>query len=646
MIISLQFEVDSLQPFTSAELPQLSIVIGKNGSGKSQLLEAIKKESAVVRDGPHTFNSNYIHKDDIAIGSISSEVHRDPPIYPGEYDVSDNWEAGNIHLYFIGVEPCNYLTHAQTLRKEDPYFAAISNLRMLERFGEAYGGLHEDEAFTKMIESTVSEEFVTRTIKIKEYQSWPQAKRNAFQLMRGRLSSSNQAPDSLFSADIGHIFSRYVTRRFFNSYYNFTNPDFGTLHAPKTDAEFVLENPPPWIQLNEVFEENNIDFKFDDIPLEAFNLYESLEVKLKKKSSNSYVNVEKLSSGEKIIIGLVSRIFLVNNTNGTISRPQLLLLDEPDAYLHPQMTKLMLEVLQTTFVDRLKIAVVLTTHSPTTVALADEVIFEMRNGSPTSLTKITKDEALKLLTGFLPTLTIDYKNHRQVFVESTNDIRYYQFLNDQHRQSKRLRHQLYFIASGAPGDGNCDRVKDIVESLRYSGNGTSYGIVDWDKSNKKRSEFVLVHGAGERYSIESFLLDPVYVMAYLLERNYYGVQRIFEIPAYFKENMIGQLDQKKLQELIDHFFSVLQEKLPGQYSSLGPKKLVDYYDGKKLQIPVKYLESQGHDIIIPQLKEAFSVFSEWHETQFREHFTSLVAQCYPFVPKPTIDLIEVLSGVD
>ena len=105
----------------------------------------------------------------------------------------------------------------------------------------------------------------------------------------------------------------------------------------------------------------------------------------------------------------------------------VIILDEPDAHLHPEMSNILIKALNETFVKKIGIKVIITTHSPMTVALApEESIFQLNNHPETFLKKISKDDALKNLTNGLPSLTIDYENHRQVFVESPTDLFYFQ----------------------------------------------------------------------------------------------------------------------------------------------------------------------------------------------------------------------------
>ena len=94
---------------------------------------------------------------------------------------------------------------------------------------------------------------------------------------------------------------------------------------------------------------------------------------------------------------------------------------------------------------------------------------------------------------------------------------YYQSLHDKHQQNIKKGNKLYFI-SNSYGKGNCSQVYSIVKAIRKSGNQTAFGIVDWDLTNKVENN-IFVHGENERYSVENFILDPIYIVCLLIELN-------------------------------------------------------------------------------------------------------------------------------
>jgi predicted ATPase len=122
-----------------------------------------------------------------------------------------------------------------------------------------------------------------------------------------------------------------------------------------------------------------------------------------------------LSSGEKVLMALGLAAY--NSAHDDVRFPGVLLLDEPDAHLHPSMTRQMLDVLLDVFVRQRGVKVILTTHSPSTVALAPEECLYVMSKIEPRLSKTTKDGALALLTSGVPSLRAQERRSRPVTVD-------------------------------------------------------------------------------------------------------------------------------------------------------------------------------------------------------------------------------------
>jgi len=84
--------------------------------------------------------------------------------------------------------------------------------------------------------------------------------------------------------------------------------------------------------------------------------------------------------------------------------PDILLLDEVDASLHPSMMRNMLSVINNVFIAQ-GVKVILVTHSPTTIALAQEESLYLMNPSGVNrVVKSNKQQALDILTEGYATL--------------------------------------------------------------------------------------------------------------------------------------------------------------------------------------------------------------------------------------------------
>jgi len=289
----------------------------------------------------------------------------------------------------------------------------------------------------------------------------------------------------------------------------------------KTDEEFArVYGGFPWEEIRNFFADIDLPFS---ISAPKAGSQEPFRAILTDPDKN-VIDFNHLSSGEKILLSLVSALSYAREKDALATLPELLLLDEIDAPLHPAMTNFLLKTLENTFVNRQGISVILTTHSPSTVAMApDESLYELKKtGSAKKLVKVTKDAAITRLTAGVPTLSVSCETRRLVLVESEHDANYYTRLDNIIRYSKRDEAEpreaisLYFHPAGGPHFGGCDLVKEHAKTLRAHGVNNVFGVIDWDKKNGG-DEAVFVLGENQGYSIETFLLDPLVVGCLLLQ---------------------------------------------------------------------------------------------------------------------------------
>ena len=294
-------------------------------------------------------------------------------------------------------------------------------------------------------------------------------------------------------------------------------------------------------------------------------------------------------------------LYHVRDANESVEFPHLLLFDEIDAPLHPSMTRSLLRTIEQTLVNERQIKVILTTHSPSTVALAPNAsIFVMQKHVVERLQKSSKDSALGILTAGVPTLSVNYENRRQVFVESKFDVKYYSAL---YLLAKGYLHpdiSLTFIASGVGGMGNCDQVKSVVTQLREGGNCTAMGVVDWDKKNTSQAG-VFAMGENERYSIDNFILDPT-LLGFLLLREKFASPADFGLKPDTKYMDIGSFGQLQLQSVANY----LVGKISPSSSGTEGDELVEfrYLREVAVTVPKWFAHMQGHDLE-QRAKEAF-----------------------------------------
>ncbi len=528
---------------TPGRLPNFVVLSGINGSGKTQLLEAINNEMVRVIDGKGNELKPIFFADHnaltprensrISADSLNNRGMRD--LYP----TLDSIKQKRAELAHFDV---NHFCRTNP--------AAATLMRIARSLNKEIYDLSKEEA---------SRHYVLH----------------------------DEEP-AIFRTDVSKIFKWYANEQFNNAVNRTLSQDGASYEYLKTEEFLKQYGPPPWETLNQIIAEAKFDYEVNVPKTSTPNA--EFEAKLIHRHKQTEILFTDLSSGEKVIISLILALY---QAKGTIEFPKVLLLDEPDAHLHPSMAKQFLDVVQNVLVRDKGVRVIMTTHSPSTVALtSEESIFLMTNQTEPEITKVSKDKALQLLTTGVPTLSVLYENRRQVFVESDNDVRFYEGLYERVKSHLDVAISLTFISSGIGNSGNCDQVRDIVQLLSKGGNKWIYGIIDWDLKNVAVGQ-LRVLGQGKRYSIESYLFDPILIAILLLRDKIIknadiGLQ---DSETYMK---FSEFSNEKLQDIADCIITSIAQK---NTESMSADSIdVEYLCGRRISLPTWYIQTNGHKL--------------------------------------------------
>jgi ABC-type branched-subunit amino acid transport system ATPase component len=401
---------------------------------------------------------------------------------------------------------------------------------------------------------------------------------------------------------------------------------------PLTDEEFTQAyGAPPWELLNETLKLVGIgDYSFNHP--EGLEENVSYEAKLTDRRSENEIRVDQLSSGERTLLAVALTLYTGSEFEDSIELPKVLLLDEADASLHPLMISSLLKVVKDIFVDKYGVKVILTTHSPTTVALApEESLYIMkREGAERLVKAVSRDAALKVLTVGLPTQSVKFEDRRQIFVESEIDSFCHDALYQLVKNDIQGTISLDFIESGRGGSGNCDAVELLVRKLRQAGNETVKGLIDRDT---RTSAPEAIHFSAERYSIENFVLDPLAIGLFLIRETYINPTEM-GLPADFK---YFQLDNHG-QAIINHILTQARES--NDDTTTVP---VRYADGQEFQVERWYLELQGHDLQARLQNKFLQLRRHTGDSLLRDLIVKLYKDLPSLVPNAIVNLYRELS---
>lgn len=399
----------------------------------------------------------------------------------------------------------------------------------------------------------------------------------------------------IFHQNLSHIFKRYsdiLEENNYNKYrYDVLKDTSVSYISTEKFNEFYGE--PPWIVANRILSYSKLNYEFK--APKNIKRYDLFGVTLVDKSNGFETPISDLSSGEKILLSLVVILY---NAQHHHQLPQIILMDEPDAYLHPSMSKFLIKVIQDELIKNRNIKVIFSTHSPTTVALVPEESIYMVNRSGERVEKTSKDKAIRLLLEGVSTISLNHENRRQVFVESPYDSKIYEKIYSKLLKNLNQEISLLFIESGAMSydkngkpKNNCAQVISIVNLLRGDSNNQIWGIIDRDAENSS-TDYIRVLGNGSRYSLENFIFDPLLVILILL-KNYSINKEDLGLSSEESYLSFGSFSREKIQQIVDNYFKIISPTFKMTDNELMQ---VSYYGGTIINVPKWYLNFHGHTL--------------------------------------------------
>lgn len=347
----------------------LIILSGINGSGKTQLIDILDKQST---DFP--INEQKRNKIDCNI-LIDDNVLKNA-------DISRRSFKDNINIENIKVpEPKNILWD------KEQAWNCYSNHSYWTNNSENYSKAKS------IIQKILSENVFFSDPKL----NWSKPNNTEIDITEEefkKLLPDNfiWESDDLFSNKIDKLFYEFAAKR------QDKKAVLGEKNGGFKNKEYIKDAP--WTILNEIFKKLKFNYRFkEDYEFETPNFKEPINLFSVDSSGKLDTNFSRLlsslSEGEKSIISLT--FALLNEKRRPIEK--LLLLDEFDNTLNPSLIEALFKVLDEYFISK-GVTVVMTTHSPVTISLAPEnatfyELFRQDNESPKIL-QVQKEEYTEL----------------------------------------------------------------------------------------------------------------------------------------------------------------------------------------------------------------------------------------------------------
>ena len=418
----------SIKQMDDFDLPDFSVLVGRNGVGKTQLLDAVAQGSISVEG----WAGQRIEKFD---------MNSFQPKDSGRAGWSDStFPQGTIMQYFAGTSGDAPVKVARDIfekvlrdfgldetEEEQHNFENIlrGEIKKLSDF-QIFGDIQGNDAVRTYSSLILREVLGNLSPEHGSRGRRDNVRGNPAVLVSLAMKLSGKLPHELSPEDISRA-ARYEGGTIANQLSQiFTNYKVGQYSWAHTEseaseksvqalmAEYRENNCPPWVTLREHLDQMRqasddpelFNFEFSDPEgdrlIHPDHQQYTFEAKFTNRSTGDSYSVESLSSGEKILISLCLATF--NKAMGR-RQPALVLLDELDAVLHPSMISALLAGLKDLFVSN-GTRVIMATHSVTTVSMLEEgeIYRVMRTGGRVAVQPVSKAEAVSELSEGLATI--------------------------------------------------------------------------------------------------------------------------------------------------------------------------------------------------------------------------------------------------
>ena len=549
----------SIDSLTWADIPPFAVLTGLNGSGKTQLLQLL------------AFWITQTWLPQFAVGDPRGDPRRTRIVIKGDsfgpddvaFLLSSDYLQGSANLNFAQMQQAKQQLY-QTLTQQS--YRQNLNLRAKRARIEKLLGINLDSVRSEDFPKLLPDDFV-------------------FML-----------EDTDVITGLGYVFLAYRLQ-YLQELEKQHRPDL----QKQNPAKEVLATlgPAPWDVVNEALETAEFSYRVVS-PLQS-GLLDPYQLRLVDRFSGQLLDPADLSSGEKVILQLVLWLYNSKHHNRF---PRLLLLDEPDAHLHPSMTRQFMDVIKEVLVERYKVRVILTTHSPSTVAMApDNSVFVMSRTQPRIRPSVSKADTVGLLTaGFV----IVSRGTRYVLVEDEADVEFYSAIRDilsdygpsKDRRALRPSPSIVFLpASLGEGKNRVGGGKSVVTQWVEKFDASPLdqlfrGIIDRDAGNIA-TQRVNVIG---RYSIENYLLDPFVVFGVLLDAGTAPLIAGVSI-SRGDEHQIRSMPEPELQAIASAILSMVEKKLLGLTNAEQTLRAVTFTNAKTVNYPAWMIDRRGRDLL-------------------------------------------------
>ena len=311
MRIKIQTKFKSLIAGKEVELPDFCVLTGKNGSGKSHFLESLTQQN---------YSTVFINEQQISVDKIKYIAFNglNPQINPNCTKDTINQIISNFWTFFKRLQrDANRQLQLPNEQKDSNMNNMWQNYGSDQKLNEAY----------RIAANNLSKRLNKNLCLLNEDD------------VRQNIDVADLTPKDTFSGEFATIFKSYYIAYDNNQYKTFQNKEHGHNYKVYTDDDFFNSfGPKPWDFVNQILNAANLPYEVNSP--EGTDRDTTFHFVLRDPDRNIEIQPADLSTGEKVLMSLAMAIY--NSAEKNIKN-KILLIDEPDAALHPQFSKFLLE---------------------------------------------------------------------------------------------------------------------------------------------------------------------------------------------------------------------------------------------------------------------------------------------------------------
>ena len=602
-------EETSLKDMNEWSVPKFALVTGRNGTGKSHLLEYINKYMK-LNDLAENFYFKHESQINLPLGSLLNTNTRSGYTPFGLNRLSEVFEEV-FNSYLLNHDSKIFIQLNEILIKPNEIISVEKFFKQLEK-----DNLSKNDRNSRICD------FAQKFMNERETDD---CKNNQFKKVLKLYSLNKQRKESFLNRENPFSVTFYQIPHF-RDFYLKKNKD-------KTDTDF-LDNLCNTEVLKDYFESefklnNEIETDFEKI---GFKISENPDADtpliISKKNSNGFEKITSLSTGEIFILNTLSLKYDCKELS--LNKPKIILFDEPDKNFDPDYLRLFFKILYEDLCIKSDIQIIMTTHRSDTIKLASTFndpnlkIFSMKKkGEPS---RIQIEECKPLIARFRLTLDRElYSIKIKVYVEAFNDVKFYRYyysllyhlcekMKIKNKKStlenNRLlsrRYQLEFFSvdkkednnKSSDGGGCAQVIRSVQRDVNYYDKIESgseminskiykpFGIIDQDdrtdtpkiiKENpslEKRIVFL------KRYAIENFIFDPLCFFFNISEEDFNTIKDLKK--SNFKDICLLNFKNINLDEIssYDAYFEAIIDNILKTKNPKYQKKILECLNKKK-----------------------------------------------------------------